>query len=238
MGRVVHSHVLLHTHFLDQLDSKAPSIADNLAKEVPQKRQKVSANEKFPSSHAARLPRQCRKDCAAHEDTVVDERSVDKGTVDKTLVSGGVGDGLGTGGEDLNFETDVAAAVIRKKESPRKRAPTTTLPTRKAGCSIAKTAVVPQRKIALDRRENIASMQREKVFLAKEQEREAKRAAREAKRQMKLEEQQKKREARRLKKELREKLVKERRERREAERKKLEEERLARKKKKKGTTGA
>ncbi|KAL6729453.1 hypothetical protein Aduo_000504 [Ancylostoma duodenale] len=211
---------------------------DNLAKEVPQKRQKVSANEKFPSSHAARLPRQCRKDCAAHEDTVVDERSVDKGTMDKTLVSGGVGDGLGTGGEDLNFETDVAAAVIWKKESPRKRAPTTTLPTRKAGCSIAKTAVVPQRKITLDRRENIASMQREKVFLAKAQEREAKRAAREAKRQMKLEEQQKKREARRLKKELREKLVKERRERREAERKKLEEERLARKKKKKGTTGA
>ncbi|KIH54393.1 hypothetical protein ANCDUO_15462, partial [Ancylostoma duodenale] len=99
------------------------------------------------------------------------------------------------------------------------------------------TGLLP-RKVILDKKEKVASLQREKVSLTKEQEREAKRAAREAKRQMKLEEQQKKREARRLKKELREKLVKERRERREAERKKLEEERLARKKKKKGTVGA
>ncbi|RCN46829.1 hypothetical protein ANCCAN_07146 [Ancylostoma caninum] len=187
---------------------------------------------------------------------MVDGRGVEieNDTVEKALLKAGTDDGLslGTAGEDLSLETDVATAVIRRKAvnhpayeaivfcsfpgSPGRQAPPTTLPARRAGCRTAKAAVVPQEKVP--HRQKAASVQREKISLAKEQEREAKRAAREAKRQMKLEEQQKKREARRLKKEMREKLVRERRERREAERKKLEEERLARKKKKKGAAGA
>ncbi|EPB72312.1 hypothetical protein ANCCEY_08595 [Ancylostoma ceylanicum] len=206
---------------------------------VPKKRQKLSAKTNFPCSHAARLPRQCRKDCAAHENVVVDRQAIGnkKGTVKQTLQNGSVGDGLGTTSEDLSVETGVVSAITRKKESPQKHAPAIKTRARETGYRIAKAAEVPQRKVLPDRKEKATFLARGKVTLTKEQERDAKRAAREEKRRMKLEEQQRKREARRLKKELREKLLKEKRERREAERRKQEEERLARKKKK-GSVGA